>query len=367
MNAVKRSSVALILGVVLSSAGCESERASEPQAQSQDLRDVFERTESIVLEEPGLNIIGRLYAVRPSASGDTLLILDPMSHRVRLHGRDGSFIRSRGGPHGGDGPGEFRTPWTVAWDESGHIWVADQFNPRLTLLTPDLQLDTTFAVDPARLVRNIHRIGSRLLFQVRTESGGPQLDLMEPDGSLARSFHPPHPRAQEPYWIQFSLSVTAVSDSLVAVAFPMEYPLHIYSAAGVLLSDDFGHPPPSWRQAELLEAGAFAIGGSGSPQGSPMAWRRSFTRVHSLGFASDVCLMVVHEIPDREERALLRFDFLADVYDIRTGRKVLEDVEMPGTLIHASTDGMFFLVRSPPDPWEIEVWRARAGGVQCNP
>lgn len=353
----------LLVGVAMVAPllGCSAEDRQSSAHQLVKFNQAFELLETIELEEPDGKLIGRLHDLRVDPTGEWIAVLDPMAHRVRLHSRRGGFLAARGGPGRGDGPGEFNVPWSISWDSEGFLWVGEQLNARITRLSGELDLDSVIAFEEGIRGQTIGHVGEHLLIQVRGRPDGLQLDLLDMGGRHVDSFHEPHPRSTAPYWIQFGGPVTAASDSIVAVGFAMEYPIRLYTRAGELIRDDFGHPPPSWRQASVVEAGAFAIGGSAPGTQNPMEWRNSFTRIHALGFAGDSCLIVVHEIPDLVDGPS-RATFPADVYDWTTGEKLLEDVGLPGGWLNAR-ENAFFLVAQPPDPWTVEVW---GPGARCR-
>lgn len=69
-----------------------------------------------------------------------LFVADKNNHRIQKFGPTGQFIRVWG-RHGGDGSagqgsGEFNTPYSVAVDPAGSVYVADTFNFRVQKFTP---------------------------------------------------------------------------------------------------------------------------------------------------------------------------------------------------------------------------------------
>lgn len=67
-----------------------------------------------------------------------ILVLDGGSHSIRVYSGDGVFIRAVGGE--GDGPGEYRGPWTFRRLESGDLLIYDRVAQRLTRLDESLDV-----------------------------------------------------------------------------------------------------------------------------------------------------------------------------------------------------------------------------------
>lgn len=321
--------------------------------------DYFTHTELVELEEPGDSVLGRLTSPSPSLTGDTLLVLDPMTHQVRLHARrSGELLALRGSGRPGDGPGEFRVPFHGEWDHEGRIWITEQSNLRLTILSPDLSVDTVIPLD-ASVGRSPSRLRSsqeNMLWRSRSRAEDLALEIRGGDGERRGAFHPVHPNAHSPYWIQYGGTRFDASDSLVVAVFSMEYPLtlYFYGPGGERRREELGSPPPSWRQATLPERGEFAVG-SGN---DPMAWRMSFTRIHDVGIIGRDCILVVHEVPDPTSELGMRPRYLADLYRLSTSTKLLEDTQLPGRFLTSSGDQVLFQTAAPPSPWTISIWKS---------
>lgn len=355
--ALNPAAIVSILSGIAAVLSCSGDQTTSSRRDAANFSDLFTQSRIVEFEEPPEHTIGRFWNLRPSVSGDTVAVLDPMNHQVRLHSRTGELLALRGGPRGGNGPGEFNVPLAASWDEHGYLWVSEQINPRVTRLRPDLSLDTvvTFSAEERTKLTAMDRTGRLLLGRVAPAVNGRELELRDATGRLVNRFHSPHPRATAPYWVQFGQPVIAASDIHVAVGFSMEYPLKLYSSSGELLSDQFGKPPSSWRQATVPEYGQFAMG-SGA---NPLEWRSSFSRIHAMGFVGQDCLIVVHEIPNAGAESRLLPVFRADLYSVSSQMKLLEDVKLPGEFLYARGDEVFFLTAIPPDPWTVEVWSPR--------
>ena len=62
--------------------------------------------------------------------GELVYVSDFKNHRVQVFEKEtGTFVRSWGSE--GAGPGQFRTPWGVAFSDEGQLWVCDYNNQRV--------------------------------------------------------------------------------------------------------------------------------------------------------------------------------------------------------------------------------------------
>jgi hypothetical protein len=75
--------------------------------------------------------------------GDVLYVLDAQSQTVQTFDLTGAYLGSFGGP--GQGPGELASPYSLALDDRGQIWVADAGNRRYSVFTADGQALTSHA------------------------------------------------------------------------------------------------------------------------------------------------------------------------------------------------------------------------------
>lgn len=352
---------------VLLLVGCEAvsndPRMGEPIAQ---FDSIFTLSETIRFDEGENQFIARLHEVVFSPTGDTVAVLDPMMHRVRLHDRSGKLLAWRGGPDRGDGPGEFNVPMSIEWDGLGGLWVSEQLNPRITRLTGGLEVDTLVTFSEGIIVNQIDRItDGRLLFRMPGRPDGFQLVIYDVLAGTLEAFKEPHARAREPYWVQFGGETPSASEAFIVSAFSMEYPIQVFTPDGELVDDSLGSEPGSWRQASLPGRGAFAIGPGGGVRSNPGEWRRSFTRVAHTKVIGASCLLVVHEVPDPDEPTMLIIDHRADLYHIPSRRKLAEDMELPGSLVGATGSSLAFLVDMAPAPWTIELWTLDGVTTSC--
>ncbi len=92
-----------------------------------------------VLEGEIHEMVGFVRDVAANSHGD-IFVLDSQSRRVLVHGSEGNYKRSIGGP--GEGPGEFMDPAAVEIDSQDRVIVADRMSG-VTVFEP---VDTSFTV-----------------------------------------------------------------------------------------------------------------------------------------------------------------------------------------------------------------------------
>lgn len=342
-SASRPSAVAVSLAFIyaVSPAGCATD--AEPPAAHVSFEALFDTAGVVRLEEREADVrtmIVGVEALALSPAGE-LAVVDPKASRVRLFDGDGR-IRGTVGRYG-EGPGELKNPGAAAYDGAGRLYVADRGNGRVNRYGADLRYDTSF-ITPGYHANELHVAGDSLLCAISDE-GGPRLALMT-GGRLLASYHPMDSATYAvPYLGSTMGAQAAVSGDTVYVATNVLYPLHRYTLGGTDLGT-FGYPPPSWVPARHPALGEFVD----QDLVRADAWLSSFTFIMRLAVYRDSLLLVVHgRIPGWFADAP-RHEHL-DVYD-RSGRKLYEDVPMPGRLLTAG-DYAWFLIGEPPGPWTL--------------
>ena len=300
-------------------------------------------TEEILLgetDEAYISYIGHdMFLLAFSESG-TLAALDRGGRRVLLFDRDGQLLRWAG--RDGDGPGEFRSLWGVAWDSTDRIWVSD--NRRITILDRDLAVDTIFrADDGVDYVRRMAPVGGGMLVaENRYPIEGPALRRYDLGGRPGPVIFEVPPRDGEAYVQQeFRPRFHAVGDTVV-VASSVSYPLYLYDPEGNLL-DTFGTRPPSIGEMTYPGAGAFA----GAAQADGGEWQRSFGTVRSVWVVHDSLIVVEHTRRHPEAGGIPPWSFWIDVYDRWTLEKLVEDHPTPTFIVDVHDDLLWLRTHSP--------------------
>jgi hypothetical protein len=93
-----------------------------------------------VLKLSGATINAQFKAVREPATG-RLFVSDGANHRILVFDGAGAFLRSFG--REGNGPGEFRFPNEMIFDEAGQLLIANTKLPSIEAYTPDDQYVST--------------------------------------------------------------------------------------------------------------------------------------------------------------------------------------------------------------------------------
>lgn len=354
----------LALLAVLAALGGRSASADDPAASSSPesaeaaFGEAFAASSRLTLEEPDSALVASVAGIDVRKDGVTA-VADPKQDRVRIYARDGGLLADLGGS--GSGPGELDGPGHVAFDDRGGLYVAQVGTPRVTRFTRDFAYDTAFRVDSAYAASEIAVTEEGVLvFANRPRPGAEGLRIYDGRGAVERTFHPRR-RAYRtvPYWNAAADRLLAASPSHLVAGGNLLYPFVRYSPAGVL-RDSIGTPPESWEQPPRPERGAF----TGPDQRRQFEkWRRTFTTVQNLVIYRDSLLVVSHEELDPEILAYEDATYRADVYRIQDGRKLLEDVRLPGRLLEGGRH-LHLLLSSPPAPWTLGRFRIRTGGLQ---
>lgn len=333
--------------------GDDSTASSAPTAE---FGEAFEPAGRVSLEEPGSTVVSVIRRIAVRDDG-VLAVPDPRQDHVRFYGPDGALLADAGGS--GSGPGELDFPSDVAFDAEGRLYVAEGGHPRVSRYGRDFAFDTVFRVDSAYRASEVAAVGEKwIIYANRPGAGTPSLRTYAPDGELETEFHPRREEYQTvPYWSAAADRLVAASESHVVAGGNLLYPFVRYTPSGTL-RDSIGTPPPTWEQAPRPEPGRF-VGGDQRKQFEK--WRRTFTTVDNVAIYRDSLLVVSHRELDPEVLAYEDAAYRADVYRIASGRKILEDVPLPGRLLEGGRH-VHLLLSTPPDPWTVGRFRVSGGG-----
>lgn len=317
--------------------------------------DVFGLDRRVVLEEPESAVISRIRTVDVRDDG-VLAVADPRQDQVQFYDADGRLLSRVGGS--GAGPGELQFPGDLAFGARGRLFVAEAGEPRVSVFGRDLAFDTLFRVGGAHFPTEVGSPGDRLVVYVnQPEAGGEALRIYSPRGERRRDFHPEREEYRTvPYWSSAVQRVMAVSPSYVVAGGNLLYPFPVYGPDGSF-RDSVGTPPSSWEAAPRPELNDF----SGPDQVKQFeAWRRTFTTVDDLAIYRDSLLVIAHEELDPDVLAYEEATYRADVYSLESGRKLVEDVPLPGRLLNGG-EHLHVLLSSPPGPWAIGMFEVLPG------
>jgi len=323
------------------------------------LEAALQLVDSIHLEEVPGDTIAQIGVVDILPDGK-ILLGDRFLPRVRLYDASGRFLAGQG--RFGEGPFEYQRIQGVAADSEGRIFVEGFRAGHGTLLTPTLEPDTTLGLPGGS-------IGSEFVARFRDgviRSGlwqeGTWLYFRAPDGSEPwRIAAGPERIWQVPYWSGVTRFHAAELGDSLFVANSLLYPVTIYDGQGRPIGE-IGEPPPSFRPAPELEPGAFAFTeGGGAGMGNRVRdFLESFTVVTGVHVVEERWLVVVHGVmgTDPPMPPFRTYDRYIDVYDLRSGRKVVEDVPLPPeSRVLGGGPHLHLLLAEPPDPWTIARFR----------
>lgn len=318
--------------------------------------EAFASSGRVELEEPDSALVSNIDNLDVARDG-RLAVADQQTDRVRVYGPDGRLLANLGG--GGRGPGELDNPIDVAFGGEGGLWVVQQGEGRVTRFDEEFTYDTAFRAEGASYPYGVEPVGDRVVVNVLREdrAGARTLRIYDRSGRVEKAFHSRRREYREvPYWGAAARGFLAVSENHVVAGGNLLYPLALYDRDGTF-RDSIGHAPPSWIQPPKPEPGAIM---PPNQLRKFEEWRRTFTTIHDLAIYRDSLLVVAHEQLDPEILAYEDATYRADVYEIATRRKVVEDVVLPGRLLDGGRQ-IHLLVSSPPGPWVVERFRLDPG------
>lgn len=312
----------------------------------------FTVVDTLVLEERGDSVLSAIgfFLERPEGG---FLVGDLHIPWLRVHADDGSLERVVG--RFGDGPGEFRSV-TGAVEVPEGIYVADSKLGRVTRLRPDWAFDTMF-VFPG-YPHEMHPGGGYVVMELAGLPSGLGIHVLSEDLRILSSFRPVDSLVVDtPYWRSFSLLRSAVLGSEILTVDNFLYPVQVFDLEGRKVRT-FGAEPPSWSRAPLL---AFAELTGPDMMAKTEAWLKSFTVIDRIDAYRDAHAILTHARNAPSATDLFgREHYALDVYDAQ-GRKLLEDIPVPGTVVGAGRY-LYVILEGPPDPWTVGIFEMRLPG-----
>lgn len=317
---------------------------------------LFVRMQDLVLEESARDPIVDVKSLAVAPDG-RIAIPDTRASRVRVFDPTGKLVANIG--RRGDGPGEFREPRHVGFDDEGRLYVAD--GARVSRFDRTLAFDTVQQFQ-ALVISDLEPAdGNGMLLGLRREIGK-QFAVVDGSGQIRFEFFSDTLVHAVPYWGSIYIDRAAVTPQGFIAATSLLYPVRVYDKAGELVST-FGEPPGSWEPARRPRLGEFAIGTGGIRRLDDFL--RSFTQIDGLAVLRDSLRVIVHGRfdPSIDGRFNVK-DYALDIYR-HDGVKLYSDVPVPGNFL-GSRDLLYFLVSEPPDGWRIQGYGLRemqvAGG-----
>ncbi|HEX2210415.1 MAG TPA: hypothetical protein VHG93_22240, partial [Longimicrobium sp.] len=274
-----------------------------------------------------------------------------------IHAPDGRLLALVGRP--GTGPGEFRHPRSAAVVPDGSFEVVDTRTRRLTRFGPDGALDTVIAF-PEAMPTHLDYTGGRAVLGLRRPAGA-EFGFLGRDGGFT-PFHSWDPvLLANRYWRNVAVDHVAGTVDGLLVAGSMQYPLWRYSADGAKRTP-LGTPPPSWHEPTPMRPGPADLR-------TTARWLRSFTVIAGVHALADGTVVVAHgrynPRSDRRMTEIFRIHpYAVDVYG-PGGRKLAEDVALPGPVLYA--DSLLYLqTAQPPDAWTVSRYRLRPAALRTQ-
>lgn len=348
--------VALAIGVGLTGPGCGGSNG-DPLPPAGRLETVRETR----LEEAESRPIGNIGPFVEVADGG-FIIGDALLPHVRRYDREGHLLREVG--EYGEGPFEFRAIQGVVGGRLGQVFVLDSKLARVTVLSSVLDPDTVFNARPIPRGGAVAFAGGLL---ITTAPLGRVTGIALVSEEWAPLWTVPSPSPSEwwkyPYWGSIGTVHLAASSTRAAIVFSLRYPIRLYDAGGALV--DSITAPPTFREAPIVEAGAFA-----EPAGTDRLeeWLASFDVIANMSVVQDSLLFVAHgtlhtggkgRLEQRQERV--------DVYDLRTSAVIASDVPLPANArILGGGRELYVLTTEPPLGWTVSAMRIQGPSQQAG-
>jgi hypothetical protein len=301
------------------------------------------------LEEDEADPIGDIGIVVEARNGD-VLVGDAILPRIRRYSPAGALASSFGAY--GQGPWELLSVRGVFERRSGEVVLIDPRQARVTVLTPDLRPDTLFSFAPSPLGPAVSVEDGAVLL---TATGNRSANLTAVDPHWRVAWSRPAPAVpnmfERPYWSSFATPGLAQSPVGLLASISFLYPIEMLDDQGRTVAS-VSEPPPSFRTASAVEAGAFS--GTGGMERLER-WFASFDVIARIDVVSDSILAVTrgHLYSSQGSLGGVVHDRL-DFYHLPSLAPLALDVPLPaGAKVLTGGRGLYVLLTSPPEPWRI--------------
>ncbi|MEX2531274.1 MAG: hypothetical protein WD960_10920 [Gemmatimonadota bacterium] len=349
--------------VVLTAAACSfgSEDGTDPE-----FAEIFAMADTLELEQPPGDTIAQIGATDVADDG-RLLIADRYLQRVRMYDSNGRLLASQG--RFGEGPFEYHSINSVAFSPDGRVFVNDVRSARYTILSADLEPDTTRRMELGAALPGTVDAFADGVVQIVPEPGETpggalaawSLYYRSPDGDRPwRVDAAPERLLQAPYWGSFSRSLIAAAGDTLFVGNSLLYPIEMFDSEGRSLGT-IGTPPPSYREPPEFERGQFAFQDPAEAVGMQSRLREygsAFRVLSGMYVVAGRWLIVAHaRFPEEKFPYISQYDeqtYGIDLYDLQSGEKVVEDLPWrEGWWILGGGPHLHALVSEPPEPWRV--------------
>ena len=286
------------------------------------------------------------------------VLADRLLPRIRTYSDDGR-LEAAFGRFGIKDPWRFRRVTGVAETAAGGIVAVEDSKKRLAYLTDALERDTIVPLPGYPL--DVFALGPDLLVKMYEDPDAHGLPFFHRvignRVAWSRYSFPYHP-SERPYWGSFATVHGTVAGDSVFAATSLGHPAVVYNGAGDSVGT-IGAPSPSFRPIPVLELGALVDQGPGGGLADFMA---SFDAINRIDVVADSYLVVTLGIldPTKPSPPFRRLHTSVEVYDIRTGAKLHEDVPLPeGSLVLGGGRFLYLLTNREEPPWRIAKLRLR--------
>lgn len=358
---VSRATFILLLSLLPVACDTGTGRAGRDAPTSRDLPSppfdsVFQFVGTLELDESGPNAITQITDFAVARDG-RIAIADAKTPRVVVYNPDGDLERSVG--RSGEGPGEYRNPSSVAFGAAGELYVLNVAPQYLIRFSADLAYDTTFRIDDALAALEVETLDKGLVvFTYRDKAEAPLSRLYSTRGQLLKTFYELDPTIlSRPFWEAATDFLLTTSKTEIIAGYNLSYPLVRYDPSGTFV-DSIGFPPPSWVPPPSVDpAGPFNTA-------TFKPWRRRFTTIREIAVYRDSLLLVSHEKLDPEILSYEAGTYAADIY-LLDGRKIWDDIPLPGRLLSAG-QFVYVLLDRRPESTTVGEYSIRLNGLEAH-
>lgn len=300
--------------------------------------DIFGTGEVIPLETPAEESI--LFADHVKVSPDRRIhIVDRQNNRIHVFDYKGKWIRSFG--KRGQGPGELRSPSSLAFGNDGLLYVGDAGNQRIAVWDTSGNFVKTILLEHG--ISDLHLLGSDLILIFTM--GSHLVNVYDHDGNFLNSFGEWRDLV-EYFTSKYRTPIIGGSFSLdsennIYFVHVGAYRIRKYSISGELVTE-FG------RQADFYK-----------PPGKPpteiaphalQEWDLSWTPVSRIIVLKEGFVIVQIKTPNRDAEFSSRLDF----YD-RNGAFINSGINSMYYLAHQDFDGHIYFVETLESKEKIEI------------
>ncbi|MDP2209912.1 MAG: 6-bladed beta-propeller [Bacteroidota bacterium] len=314
------------------------------QVRSQNFLNNFTLVSEANLETDKV-IIGELIDFGVDINNNYIFV-DALGKQALIFKNDGKFIQQLGGV--GRGPGEYKQPISVSFDQYGNIYIVDNDLRRISKFDSKFSFIKSFIIESTHFVPGFMKIVSDKIYMDAYKENwkknipgiGDYIVVYSSNGKYLKSFYPVSNWANENnlgYFSKCSFDIDQ-KGNIYAVQ-STEFIINVLDTNG-LINFSFGKQPKYFKQPKPIDDLKSFFK---KPQKDIEDFENSFTPIENLILTDDGFVIISVRIPEKLRGN--RKEYVIEIYDSK-GKHVVGNIETDYKLLCRDKDNnLYFLTK----------------------